>query len=407
MQHKSAVCSVILLLLASASHGAESSYPNFAFNGYGTVGAVHSSEDEADFKDTLVQPNGAGYTHDWAFGVDSRAGLQLTANFSDKLSAVLQVVSEQDHDGSYSPTVEWANIKYDFTPDFSLRVGRIVLPVFMGSDYRKVGYANPWVRPPVEVYSQLPVTNSEGIDANYRFRIGSINNDVQIYVGHKDFDAEVTGSSRKVLGVFNTIEFGSVTLHGGYHQANITSKRTLSFFNLFRNFGAVGDAIADSYAIDDSKVYLWTLGASYDPGTWFIRSEFARSSSETFIGTLRGWYVTGGYRLGALTPYAGFARKNRLGNNAHSYLDTAALLPPLQSVAFGLNAGLDAFLNANDYDTVTLGTRWNFADNFAFKVQLDHMRLAAGSNADLTNLQPGFVPGGSINVFSATIDFVF
>jgi predicted porin len=169
----------------------------------------------------------------------------------------------------------------------------------------------------------------------------------------------------------------------------------------------IGNLIADSYAIDDSKVYLWTVGGSYDPGAWFVRSEFARSTSQTFIGTLRSWYVTAGYRLGAFTPYAGFAQKTRLGNNAHPSLNISALPPPLQGFASGLNAGLDEFLNANDYDTLTLGTRWDFAENFTFKVQLDHMRLAAGSNADLMNFQPGYISGGKINVFSATIDFVF
>src|SRR5688500_16146113 len=169
MQYRPAVVPTFLFLLSSTTFAAESSYPSFAVNGYSTLGAVHSSEDKADFKDTLVQPDGAGYTHDWAFGVDSRAALQVTASFTEKLSAVVQVISEQHYDGSYTPTVEWANIKYDVTPDFSLRVGRIVLPVFMGSDYRKVGYANPWVRPPIEVYGHLPLSNNEGVDASYSF----------------------------------------------------------------------------------------------------------------------------------------------------------------------------------------------------------------------------------------------
>ena len=90
--------------------------------------------------------------------MDSRVGAQLNARFSPQVSAIVQVTSEQRYDGTYRPEVEWANIKYDVTPDFSIRAGRTVLPSFMVSDYRKVGYATPWVRPPVEVYSLMPLT---------------------------------------------------------------------------------------------------------------------------------------------------------------------------------------------------------------------------------------------------------
>jgi hypothetical protein len=117
--------------------------------------------------------------------------------------------------------------------------------------------------------------------------------------------------------------------------------------------------------------------------------------------------VTGGYRIAAFTPYIGLAQRSRLGNTSDPGLDIAALPPALQGFAFGLNVGLDEFLNANDYDTVTLGTRWDFAESATLKLQLDHMRLDAGSSANLINLQSGYVPGGKVNVFSATIDFVF
>lgn len=407
MRSRSTVCVLILALLCCATQASDAAYPAFAFNAYGTLGAVRSSEDKADFRDTLVQPHGAGYTREWAVGVDSRVGVQVMAEFTPKLSAVVQVLSEQRYDGSYTPTVEWANIKYAFTPDFSLRAGRIVLPVFMNSDYRKVGYANPWVRPPIEVYGHLPLSNNKGLDASYRFSMGAMAHTLQAYSGGKDFNTEVSGRSRKALGAFHTVEYGDAMLRAGYHRADIDSKETLAFFDLFRSFGAMGHGIADRYEVDSTRIDLWTVGASYDPGSWFARSEFSRTTSASYIGTLRGWYVTAGYRLAEFTPYAGFGQSSKLRNTSDPGLDIATLPAFLEEFALGLNAGLDAFLNANDYDTLTLGSRWDFADGMAFKIQLDHMRLEAGSNANLTNLQPGYQSGGRVNVFSATLDFVF
>ena len=43
----------------------------------------------------------------------------------------------------------------------------------------------------------------------------------------------------------------------------------------------------------------------------------------------------------------------------------------------------------------------------AFKVQYDHTRIGTGSSGVLTSLQPGYQTGGTVNLFSAAIDFVF
>lgn len=56
---------------------------------------------------------------------------------------------------------------------------------------------------------------------------------------------------------------------------------------------------------------------------------------------------------------------------------------------------------------MALGARWDFTRNAALKVQYDRVELDDGSPGVLTNLQPGFEPGGQVNLFSVTLDFVF
>jgi hypothetical protein len=85
---------------------------------------VHSSDMTCGLYVHIFKPNGAGYSHDWSPDVDSLIGAQVIANFTPKLSAMLQVISEQNYDNTYTPHVEWANIKYELTPDASIRVGR-------------------------------------------------------------------------------------------------------------------------------------------------------------------------------------------------------------------------------------------------------------------------------------------
>jgi hypothetical protein len=45
--------------------------------------------------------------------------------------------------------------------------------------------------------------------------------------------------------------------------------------------------------------------------------------------------------------------------------------------------------------------------NVALKLQYDHMNLGAGSAGVLGNIQPGFQPGGTAHLLSASLDFVW
>ena len=124
---------------------------------------------------------------------------------------MLQVISEQRLDNTYRPIVEWANIKYQATPDLSLRFGRIALPMFLAADYRKVGYAYPWARTPVEVYGAIPFSNSDGVDATYRWNRGGLKNVTQAFIGHTDLKLtpEWHIKARRLAGISDTVEYGA------------------------------------------------------------------------------------------------------------------------------------------------------------------------------------------------------
>lgn len=380
----------------------------FSISGFGTLGVVHSSEDDADFTSSPFKPNGAGHNRNRSADVDSLIGVQLTANLTPKLSAVLQSIAEQNYDNSYWPHVEWANVKYQFTPDFDVRVGRTVLPIFLVADYRKVSYTYPWVRPPLEIYNLVPITNNDGVDASYRMHFGEITNTIQATYGSIERKI-VDGSKvhgRNQWAISNTTENGSLAIHANYTQANLTLEGTHPLFEAYRQFGPEGVAIADKYDCDGDIVRVGSLGASYDPGDWFLMGELARRTSNCLVGDNTAWYVSGGYRFGKLTPYITYAQA-RADNLSDPGLNVSALPPFLAGTATGLNAGLDSALSRKpDQNTISVGGRWDFMKNTALKLQFDHIRINDGSSGVLINPQPGF-QSGVVNVFSATIDFVF
>ncbi|WP_339483041.1 MULTISPECIES: porin [unclassified Pseudomonas] len=383
----------------------------FSLSSFGTVGIVHSSQKKADFTSSIFKPNGAGHSRNWSADVDSLIGAQLTATFTPQLSAVVQVISEQRYDNSYRPFVEWANIKYQFTPDFNARIGRTVLPTFLVSDTRKVGYTLPWVRAPMEVYSLMPISSSDGIDGSYRFRVDEITNTVQAHYGQNDTrQADGAGKvlTRNFWGVTNTTEFGVLTTRITFMKADLTLEPFNSLFDTFREFGAEGIAIADRYDSDDTPVEFFGVGASYDPGDWFVMSEWGRLDSRSGLGRTSGWYISGGYRVAAFTPYVTYARSRTETEVSSPGLTTSALPPALAGVAEQLNGALNSVLGSNEgQQTLSLGVRWDFTKNMDAKLQYDHTRFKGNSVGPLINPQPDFTSGGSLNVISLAVDFVF
>jgi hypothetical protein len=410
---RKAIVLLAAAVYASGASAGDADTPDFSFSSFGTLGVVHSSQDHADFTSTTFKPDGAGFSHNWSADVDSLISGQVTAKFTPQLSAVVQVIAEQNFDNSYRPHVEWANIKYQFTPDFSVRVGRTALPVFIETDSRRVGYANPWVRPPIEVYDLVPVTSNDGIDASYRIPVGTATNTFQISAGRSDSrfpdgGGGATVSVRKLVMFVDTFERGFTTVRLSYGRSHFTIPAFEPLFDAFRQFGPEGAAIDEKYNVDDRAVTFLGIGASYDPGNWFVMGEWGRINLHSVLGESTGWYASSGYRLGKFTPYATFGEVKADSNTTDPGLTLSALPPELVGPAAGLNAALNSQLGAIAAQrTISVGGRWDFAKSMDLKLQLDHTRIGAGSGGEFVNIQPGFQRGGTANVLSIAVDFVF
>lgn len=339
--------------------------PIFSFNGFGTVGLVHSSDTQADFVSNPAQPKGAGFTDSWSATPDTKLGVQFNFNPTDRLSAVAQIMSQYQYDGTFKPDVEWLNVKYLLTPDLSIRAGRIAIPTFMVSDSLNVGFALPYARIPVEVYSQLPITHSDGVDGAYRTHVGAATNTAQAFLG--TFTSKLPNQGRydaeHLYGIADTIEYGAATLHFSYQ----TLSYNLSFEGL---------------VLSKDPQQIATIGASYDPGKWFASAELIRAPDDAF-GLFYAWYVNAGRRFDKVTPYLGYARAtmSRVGS-----------------------LGLPPFINQ---DTATLGVRWDLRKNVDFKAQLDRVARHGGFNQFFVNQQPAFPQRGTDEILTLLVDFVF
>lgn len=381
--------------------------PAFKFSGFGTVGATRANVDTADFVATQHESEGTGHTRSVDFGLDTKLGGQVDFTLGKQFSGAVQGLVEKDLDGDFKAVLSLGFLKWAPGHGVEARLGRLPWSAYLVSDYRKIGFSQTWVRPPMEVY-YLSGSTMDGGDVTWRTNAGSVALKAQLAYGkskEKLQSAEISG--KQVIAANITADIDELTLRASHIRLG---KFTLKSDQVDQMFQAVrygvpagalfpgspalpgNAALADEYQVKDKPQGYTSLGVSYDPGNWFVMSEAAYIHANGFVTASKGVYVTGGLRVGAFTPFASVARYSHgsVPVTGHPLLDGAMTAS-----------------SANDYKSTSLGMRWDFHKQADFKLQLDRFNNDAGSIGPLVNVQPGFVPGRSFNVLTATVDFVF
>jgi hypothetical protein len=239
---------------------------------------------------------------------------------------------------------------------------------------------------------------------------GKWTHSLQMLGGQNDTSLPDGGGTVRIRNLWivsNTAELGPLSARIVATRSDVTAASVNQLFDAFRQFGPQGVAIADKYQIAHDRVAFFGIGANYDSGRWFVATEWGGVFSDSVLGRRSGWYVGGGYRFGRLTPHLTYSAGDA-DNLSDPGLDLETLPPFLMGPAAELNAELNSILSNKPVQrTISMGARWDMRPNVALKMQVDHSNISAGSTGVLINIQPGFVPGESFNLFSATIDFVF
>lgn len=390
--------------------------------GFGTLGAVHSSQSNADVVGTFFQPDGAGYSRTWAASVDSKLGVQLDARLSPDWSAVVQLVSQYNVDGNYQPAVEWANLRYQLNSDLSIRLGRIVAATFMESDSRLVGYAYPGIRPPQELYGINPVTNKDGVELIYQRPVGVMMNTLQVSYGQttKDFPSGGRAEVTDDVDIQYVLEYDATQLRLGYTSLSlaIDTPATETLFAGLSEFGLTVPGAAGQQATANARDFSWdgarytimSAGISHNAGDWLLRAEWAWAdiAQPAFASDVSGGYLMVGYHFATVMPYLTVAqvRPQRLPVTA---IPVAGLDSAIAPAATLLNTGLTSLVDgfAFSQKSVTVGVRWDVARNMDIKFELQHLQTGSRSTGRLANAQRDFNPGDSATVVGLAVDFVF
>ncbi len=413
--NKRIIATLLALPLAVSTAYAQDS-SGVRISGFGTGALTWTNSDQAEFG----RPNqAAGAKKNLTTGVDSNLGLQADYAINSWLSVTGQGLVRKDAEDDFGAELSWAFVKAKLNDELSVRVGRIGLPVFMISDYRNVGYANTFLRPPVELYSQVPFNSINGADVTWQHGFGDTNVTAQLAIG--GIESQLAGNTVDVHGLsaLNVVaEHGPVTLRFGRADAKMTLNTSTSLNGLFANLRAAGtgykfpqlNKLADELQLNKKKASFTSIGLGLDWNNIVAQTEYAKRKTDSYVNDTSAWYVMAGYRFGKVLPYYIHSELKIDGSPTNTVPAScpagypAACTPTMVALRNGVNSVRNSGIGQGEETTDTIGVRWDFYRSVALKAQIDRVRPQNGNGLFLAP-QAGFK--GPVTVGAVALDFVF
>ena len=355
-------------------------------SGYLTFATTYASTDNTG---DITYYNALANTDHWDFDTRmNHVGVQIYSALTDKVSVTLALTAQGGQSG-YEVTPEWAYGTYQFNQDWGLRMGRFKGPFYMVSDYRDVGYAYPWVRPPEEVYSTNPIKSVNGLDLVFQKTVNDVNYLLEIYGGsgtnetlvnanlapgfcppatcpYAPTDVPFEFETYNSAGFSASIGTEAITFRAGYYNTKVNAPPIVSEES--GSFAGVG------LIVDWRNILFYSEYVQRD-------TDDTPTMSVAFPDQ-NAWYATLGYRFSSFLPYVTFA---------------------------DIDEGNDAVPNALRQSSVALGLRWDIDDAAAIKFeakQIDPGESSFGGPYAKYGLWDGALVDKG-NVYTITFDTIF
>ncbi|HSC68459.1 MAG TPA: hypothetical protein VLC79_12255 [Cellvibrio sp.] len=372
-----------LLLLMAAGARAELEH---SFSGFGTLGLAFNDNADLVFRRDVTQNDGA-YNDSTSWITDSLVGVQWQGRWSPEWETTLQLVAKDRFKNTLENSIEWAFIRYRPIDGFDVRVGRMGADVFMLSEYRQVGYAMPWVRPPHDYYGIASLYNFDGIDINRRWVVGDAMLNIKGFFGNSDEEYPTGYQSESgtkfdfdLLGLTTSLDWNYWKLRYTYAQVTVNSDQGFELRSALQQLTGVWPAAAEvipALQTRDKKFDYSQVGFNFDNNTWWVQSEFVRLRSEVgLVSDGEHFYASAGRRFGNLGFYllGGYAEpRGEIAELSAPAGLPAPLATQLNMIASATERSLNGVrIKQHSYG---LGTRWDFASKMALKFQIEQFAI--------------------------------
>lgn len=427
-------------LLGPAAHAAiEDGDSALTVTGFGTVSMLRTDSGPAIFIPYGNQASGAQTR--WVGNLDTMAAVQARYRFLPSAAATLQLTARRDADNNYVPDIDWAYLDIQPEAGLDFRLGRFVAPLFAASDTRMVGYANLWVRPPLEVYT-LGISGVDGADAIWRQAIGHSALSTQIWGGktRQRFPRNSAGGQLtnqaveydQMLGLNLTLQRGGLGLrlaHMRARQTLITTRGSpeagLSIFGssqsacmpkaaltqttlLCRDVYLDFARLEHNYDVNEAVFRFNSVGLNYEHGPWRLIAEGVSLQHQSRIANSKAAYLSLAYSIGKFTPYVTLA-----WHQAETKTFEARVKPEYESL---VKPTLKSYRPAGSagprQEGQSIGVRWDAWPGLALKLQIDRMHALGDGNgiSDVNRIGlagKNLSDGPAIHVYNLSADFAF
>jgi hypothetical protein len=276
--------------------------------------------------------------------------------------------------------------------------------VFMLSEYRQVGYAIPWVRPPHDLYGLASLYHFDGADVTKRIELGDAALNIKAFYGNSD-EEYPTGFNNDqgihvefdLYGASTSMEWNYWKLRYTYAKVKVKSDHAKPLREGLAQVASIWPPatlfMSELETLDKSFDYN-QIGVNYDNNDWWFQGEFLQLGSElALVASGKHAYASLGKRFGSLSIYglAGYAEPK----NPSVYVPYPSIvLPePFQSQLDYLVVATERTLNGVRIKqrSYGVGARWDFTAKMALKIQLEQFDVdKTGTNLWLRtdNTQP-------------------
>jgi len=366
----------LLLLIASiTSFGALAKTSNdLQLSGFARLVGGYLSTDEAKYE---------GYDNSFSFSQKSLAAVQADYTFNDYFSMSGQLLWHSD-EGRQSG-VEWLYLTYQPNASWQFNLGRLRTPLLKYSEVIDVGFAYPWLNAPQQLYSGYLFSQYEGANARYLGYYNEVTFSVELYWGDFDDDILNNGTSFGVTvdgmygGVVETsykgFQFRIATSFGSDTEVELDELEPL-----IQGLRAAGFSdTADTLDIDGgSSSYLFGVG--YDSLNWFVTAEIMKVESEIdVLAAIDSSYITFGYYFNEVLLHATIASSRQSLNEIDNPIPVG-IAPQLDALHFAVEE-VNSYFPTDDLDSLTLGARWDFRTNLAFKAEVSLLKGKEGKTS--------------------------
>ncbi|MCP5205787.1 MAG: porin [Hahellaceae bacterium] len=367
-------------------------YEGLSINGFASiVGGMGS--DENMFRST-------SYTDNFEFKPESKFALQVTADLGSGLSATTQIMAKGAN--NFNAEFEWAYLSYDFTDETTLRAGRLRVPFYKYSDYLDVGYAQPFVRPPLAMYN-LDFSTFDGLSLLHNFSLASFDFNANITAGNVSDEFFTTtepteGKLESVYGINLQVSRDWFSAYAAYYSTKVYIPRASleQAADNLEGFGAPPSATSLLRIDGDTGTFLG-FGMGIDYADIIVNAEYSTVEIEDTL-TLKNaqWYVMAGYRINSIsiTPYVMYETTENDPNTSTAKAFPAPLQPTVQGA-------FDA--QQFEFKGLSAGVRYDFHSNAALKLEYNHYY-------DIVDLTAGVgtpADPDDQSVISVAVDVVF